>query len=378
MPRRAGRQLRTIPRAVRAGRARAKVLPPPARVDGARLRDLLREVAADVDLVEVPVDRKPWTTSRVRVATGEQVSWFAWGRCLLIKPLAVGVDTGLALLCRIGDGLPTNSERATMTLTADRDGAVEFGGRMPAWTREDGTLGLDRVPYRLMSGGLGAVVVRWAPGTDVRAALDSLAARDPSGLCAAEVRRLDSPPQLPPGWHCHPWVPRTEVFSAGAEGVAVNSVDGGGIIRHPAAAPLTPDLRLRWSWRIDELPSRMPEDTAISHDYLSVAVEFDNGLDLTWQWSHSLPLGLAYPCPLDYWRKYETHIVARTGSADLGRWISEERPVLADYRAAIRGPAPANVVRVWLIAVSFIQGRTGRGEFRDIELVDGDRVARVT
>jgi Protein of unknown function (DUF3047) len=35
--------------------------------------------------------------------------------------------------------------------------------------------------------------------------------------------------------------------------------------------------------------------------------------------------------------------MARTGTADLGRWIDEERPVLADHRAAIGGPRR----RVW-------------------------------
>jgi len=135
--------------------------------------------------------------------------------------------------------------------------------------------------------------------------------------------------------------------------------------------------RLRWSWRLDELPSRLPEDTAITHDYLSVALEFDDGQDLTWHWSCSLPRGVAYRCPLEHWRHREAHIVARSGQADLGRWIDEERPVLADHRVAIGGPAPTRVVRAWLIAVSCFQMGEGRGEFAAIELVDGDDVVRV-
>src|SRR6185369_8546548 len=98
--------------------------------------------------------------------------------------------------------------------------------------------------------------------------------------------------------------------------------------------------------------------TKFSHDYVSIALEFDDGRDLTWHWSSTLPDGFAYPCPFDYWRKLETHIVIRSGTEDLDRWVEEERPVLSDYRAAVHQPAPARVVNAWLIAVSYVQGGT--------------------
>jgi hypothetical protein len=87
---------------------------------------------------------------------------------------------------------------------------------------------------------------------------------------------------------------------------------------------------------------------------------------------------MAYRCPLEHWRHRETHIVARSGAADLGRWIDEERCVLTDHQVAIGGRAPARVVRAWLISVSCFQMGVGRGEFGGIELVDGDRVDRVS
>jgi hypothetical protein len=73
----------------------------------------------------------------------------------------------------------------------------------------------------------------------------------------------------------------------------------------------------------------------------------------------------------------ETHVVVRTGTANLGRWVEEERPVLADHRAAIGGATPTHVVRAWLISLSFFQGGEARGEFGRIELVDGDQVVHV-
>ena len=150
-----------------------------------------------------------------------------------------------------------------------------------------------------------------------------------------------------------------------------------GILCRPADVPLTPTLQLRWSWRIDELPASLPEDTLLTHDYLSVALEFDDGRDLTWYWSCALPAGFAYHCPLDHWRHRETHVVVRSGTTDLGRWVDEERTVLADHKVAIGGRTPARVVRAWLIAVSLFQAGEGRGEFGRIELVDGDNIVRV-
>jgi hypothetical protein len=69
--------------------------------------------------------------------------------------------------------------------------------------------------------------------------------------------------------------------------------------------------------------------------------------------------------------------VVRTGSTNLGSWIDEERGVLTDHQAAIGGPAPARVVNAWLIGASLIQGGRPRGEFRNIELIDGDTVLRI-
>jgi len=241
----------------------------------------------------------------------------------------------------------------------------------------DGTITTDRIPYRAMAGTLSAVVARWAPGTDPRHALESIAGRDPSGLCAAEAARLADPPAPPAGWDTHPLTGREQAFFPTGSGITVDARWTSAIIRHPAEMTLTPALRLRWSWRVGTLPSRLPEDTALTHDYLSVALEFDDGQDLTWYWSCCLPEGFSYRCPLPHWRRRETHIVARSGTAGLGRWTDEERPVLADHQAAIGGPAPSRVVRAWLIAQTVPQAGHAAGEFGRIELVDGNQKLRV-
>lgn len=379
--RRARRQLATVTRAVGAGRSRAKSQQAGTRVDGESLLEVVRAVGADAELIRVPVNRPPWTPTRIRVDVGDQITWLAWGHVDLIKPLGTSVGPSLGLLCRVGNGKPVDSGRSTRTFAADCDGLVQFAGRSPGWVQEDGSIAVDRVPHRLpyraLTGALTAIVVRWPPETDPRAALASVASSDQSGLCAAEAARLANRPQPPPGWHPHPATGKEEIWAPAGHGVSLDCNNSAGILRHPADAALTPTLRLRWSWRIDELPSQLPEDTKITHDYLSIALEFDDGQDLTWYWSTALPEGFAYRCPFDYWRKLETHIVVRTGPTDLGSWVDEERGVLADHQAAIGGPAPTRVVNAWLIGVSFVQGGRARAEFRNIELVDGDTVLRI-
>jgi pimeloyl-ACP methyl ester carboxylesterase len=373
------RQASTLMRAVRAGRARAKSDPgrDGVPVDGDVLRGLVAIVATDARLVQVPVNQPPWTPAGLAVAAGEDVSWLAWGSLYFLRPLGAALRPRLVLRGRVGDGVPVEGERDTVTFRADRTGELRLGSAYPGELQADGTITMDRIPYRAMSGTLSAVVARWSPGRDPRSALASIAERDRSGLCAAEAARLADPPAPPGGWDTHPLTGREQAFFPTGSGIAVNASWTSAIIRHPAEMTLTPTLRLQWSWRVDTLPSQLPEDTPLTHDYLSVALEFDDGQDLTWYWSRCLPEGFSYRCPLPHWRRRETHIVARTGSGDLGRWIDEERPVLADHQVAIGGPMPSRVVRAWLIAQTVPQAGHAVGEFSRIELIDQDQTLRV-
>lgn len=371
------RQAVTIVRAVRAGRARVRATAADPTVDGPKLQDLIGEVAAEARLITVQGNCRPWIPIGMRVTEGDAITWLAWGQAFLIQPIGVGVRPSLGMFGRVEGGRPQASPRQTFTFTADRDGQIEFGGRLPGELHEDGSIAVDRVPYGLMRGGFTAVVARWAPTIDPGVALGTIAARDSSGLCAIEVARLAAPPQPPRGWAHHPLLGCEDVYRASANSIKSECRHSNAIIRRPSEAALTPTLRLRWTWRVDELPSRLPEDTTLTHDYLSVALEFDDGRDLTWQWSCALPEGFAYPCPLEHWRHRETHIVVRTGLEDLGRWVHDERCVLADHQAAIGGSPPARVVRSWLLSGSLFQAGTARAEFGRMELVDSDRVIRV-
>ena len=377
--RRGTRQALTVLHAVRAGRARARSDPwrQVAPIDGAALRDLVATVAEEARLVSIPVNRPPWRPTGLTVAAGQQVTWLAWGRLYLVGPLGVGVRPRLVLRGRVGEGPPQDSSCDTVSFRADRSGELRLGSAMPGEMQPDGAITTDRFPYRACSGALTAVVARWAEGTDPAEALGWIAHGDASGLCAAEAGRLAALPTPPAGWDNHPLIGSEQAFFPSDGGMAARGDRTVSIIRHAAEIPLTPSLRLQWTWKLEELPSRLPEDTTLTHDYLSVALEFDDGRDLTWYWSAGLPVGASYPCPLPHWRRRETHVVVRTGTTDLGRWVDEDRPVLADHRAAIGGPVPGRVVRAWLISCTFPQAGHTAGEFKRIQLVDGTRTLRV-
>ena len=374
--RRSVRQAATIARAVRAGRERVKRAPPAVPIDGAVLLGLLSEVTADVQLVHVPASRPVWTTTAVYVNAGELVTWLAWGVASVARPLGVGVGPHFALGGRIRGGAIQASARDTFSFTADRHGPVELASLFPGELQPDGSIATDRIPYWTMAGGFSVVVARWPHGADPSACLRAMAGRDASGLCAAEAARLADPPKAPPGWDYHPLLRPADTFAPSERGMAVRVRGAVGIVCREVDMPLTSTLRVRWSWRVDALPSALPEDTTLTHDYLSVAVEFDDGQDLTWYWSSALPEGFSYRCPFEHWRRRETHVVVRSGTSDLGQWVEEERPVLTDHQVAIGGAAPERVVRVWLIACSFLQGNEGGGQFGWIELVDREKGVR--
>jgi len=118
------------------------------------------------------------------------------------------------------------------------------------------------------------------------------------------------------------------------------------------------------------------EDTAPSHDYLSIAVEFDNGRDITYYWSRSLPVGMGYDCPLPDWKDREYHIVIRTGEKGLGEWHDERRNLFDDYKHYLGDP-PGKIVRVWLIANSIFQRNPGICDYSDISLHGPEGETRV-
>jgi hypothetical protein len=164
-----------------------------------------------------------------------------------------------------------------------------------------------------------------------------------------------------------------QIFRAEAAGpqparICCQTAQDVGILQYPVDVALDRSTQLTWAWKAEELPSKLREDSLPTHDYLSIAVEFDNGRDLTYMWSAALPEGKVFPCPLPWWDKRETHQVVRSDLAKLGAWLEEKQPVLDDYERAIGGELPKRIVAVWLIAVSAFQRGKGICSYARIRL----------
>ena len=312
-----------------------------------------------------------WVDTKVQVATGQTVTLLATGQVWLSREVNLAFPPSIALWYRIGDGSVARCVSNTGTFIAYRSGTLSLISKPPGeWADTSGNF-LPDYPNRGASGGLLVAALAWSGNID--AGLEAFAARDTSGIAESERARRANEKPLPTGWQPLWRVGHTRMFHEAAEPdgkrlIVCRCDNDAAILKYPVDVPLTGNTRLAWSWRIERLPSEHPENTLPNHDYLSVAVEFENGQDLTYYWSHSLPVGSSFRCPISWWDKHETHIVRRSGAQGLGQWISEEQQILPDYEKAVGGTLPKRVVGVWLIALSAFQRKIGQASYRDLQL----------
>jgi hypothetical protein len=333
---------------------------------------------AEMRFVSLPGDVPPWTETSVRVRPGEELSLLASGRLVLAEALDLWMPPRFALWARIGGRGPiVNGTRDTTSFAAAHDGLLELALYNGEWATPDGVLATPVEAYGGSGGVVEVLAIRWRGSA--AAGITALARALPADeLLAMEAERLAYAVAPPGGWR-HLWfLGPTESFANetgddGRAAIRVDTANDVGILQKPVDFALGPSTTLAWRWRVDELPAVAGENDPIAHDYTSLALEFENGQDLTWYWSAGLPVGTHYRCPLATWAARETHWVLRSGAEGLGCWHEERRMVAADYRAAVGADVPARVVGVWLIAVSIFGHRRGRATFADVVLRDGDR-----
>lgn len=282
-----------------------------------------------------------WTSTGLKVSRGQAFRVEAQGHLWLAKPLGLVVDPCSTIYLRIGG-------RGLRKLIAD-DAVYEAWG--------DGEV-------EVLSKGLSEFA------DEDGALLPGRRAKQPGGislrLTASDAAA--SPTGQPADWRYLWRIGDGRIYTGDPDDIAVSTQGDVGILQREVDVALTEQTELSWDWLVDQLPSALPEDLAFTHDYLSIAVEFDNGRDLTWMWSAGLPHDHVFRCPLGWWCDRETHWVLRSGSQGLGQWHSERRKVLADYRAALGDPLPQRIVRIWLIANSVFQRRHGKARFAKIRL----------
>lgn len=347
-----------------------------ARRERAGLRDWFRSFSPsfgsavrDAQVIELEASTLPWLDTGIDLAEGDWVTTLAAGRFVASDALDIWVGPQFQLWMRVGeDGTIFNGARDTHSFRAPAAGRLYFGNAMPGqWHDAHGRIATPLADYAKAVGGLTVVVLRW--NADAASGVAGLAGHDGAGLLSAEAARLSEQVEAPPGWSYLWFLGQSDIFrrTSDADGhrcIACHTERNVAILQHDAVLDLRPGTHLRWSWKVDELPSRLPENTQASHDYLSVAVEFENGRDITYTWSPELAAGTGYWCPLPSWKDREFHVVVRSGGQGLGEWLEEDRDLYADYRRYM-GEPPARIVRLWLIAVSIFQRGTGRASFRD-------------
>ena len=282
-----------------------------------------------------------WRPTSRKVRQGERFRLTARGHQWRAKPLGLVIEPQATLWMRIGGGTIRKVLEADATYEAWGDGEIEvFSKSLSEWADQNGAL----LPGKRQL---------QKPGISV------------------DIRATGQPPTAPNAlseW-AHLWrLGEGRIFTVDGGTVRVSTQGDVGILRKEVDVPLRESTRLSWEWLIDSLPSEIAEDLAFTHDYLSLAIEFDNGRDLTYMWSAELPVGRTFRCPLNWWCERETHVVARSGRVGLGSWQREAREPAADYREALGGPPPQRIIAIWIIANTVFQRGQGTATFRNISL----------
>lgn len=314
-----------------------------------------------------------WKSAGLSVRVGDEISLFAEGEVDMGLPRPL--SPSMFLWLRIGeDGKAFNIASDEFTFVADRDGDLFMAVRPVGfyWEDERGSFprGFQGVPDYPVSARAEAVVWRASAEDGLRSL-----ARAGGDRYARGLRHLSFDPVLPSHfdylWNLGSSLVFEEFRQGGRVGIRALPEISAGIVKRALDIPLTETTRIDFEWRYQNLPALGPETEARYHDYLSIAVEFDNGQDLSWLWSDHLAAGTSFRCPLPWWDQRETHIVLQHGQRGLGDWHSHSRPVAEDYAEAVGGSMPQRIVGVWFINAGLFGGPGGEAAFANVVLRDG-------
>ena len=330
--------------------------------------------------VFLPADSGGWIDTGLAVSRGQSVTLLSHGRIWLSREADLCFGANITLWYRIAGGVIARSPGNSVTFQASASDTLSLIVKPPGeWANRQGDFLAD-YPHAGADGGVLVAVLIW--NGPVTRGLSAFAGLDASRIAASELSRIAEQVRRPPGWEPLWRVGETGMFRESADDtggtvISCECCNDAAILKYPVDVELTETTRLSWSWRVRRLPSRIAENSLAGHDYVSVAVEFDNGQDLTWLWSVNLPVGTTFRCPIPWRDRHETHVVSRTGTGELGVWMSESKLVQAGYRDAVGGDLPRRVVGVWLISLSPFQRGVAAWDCRDIELLGKEATVRI-
>ena len=128
---------------------------------------------------------------------------------------------------------------------------------------------------------------------------------------------------------------------------------------------------LEWQWRALILPDKGNEMKKATDDsVLGLYVVFGTQpfiKAVKYVWSTTLPIGLSLESPFSSSTRM---IVLERGDAFLGKWVSEKRDVLADYRRLFGGNGDALVARgIAILTDSDNTASRASGDYGDIDVL---------
>lgn len=327
--------------------------------------------------VVLPAQQPPWVGSQMHLEPGDEISYFVEGRVYANKFLDIYLNPSLQVWCKVGaQGEIFRGTRASHSFVAESAGELTFGNYFPNdWSDTQGTRKQSDDVYRELTGEFKILVVRWARSAEI-GLRELKACGDLQGRATAELERIAQGDTTPVGWRYLWHLGPAEIYKAKESDKAEACIHchthaNVGILQKEVDLALKENTEISWRWCIDQLPSTIREDAVPSHDYLSLAIEFDNGRDITYYWSATLPKDTGYDCPLPNWKGIEYHVVVRSGNEGLGQWQDERRNLYQDYKKYM-GEPPARITRVWLIANSIFQRGEGSCDYAGITLHGND------
>lgn len=314
-----------------------------------------------------------WKSTDIQVTSGDEITIFGEG--LVNMGLPNALEPKQYLWARLGSEGPVfNLAANAFTFRAKHSGDLQLAVRPMGvyWEDRHGTFPADFhgvPPYPLKAS---AQVILWqGEATD---GLRAMQASDPDKYGGA-LKAIEQDRTLPEGFEYLWYLSQSNVFSgfdqADRSGIIAHSTNDAGIVKRPLDIPLTPSTRLDFEWLYSDVRALGPESEAQFHDYMSIAIEFDNGQDITWLWSNHLDLGSSFTCPLPWWDQRETHIVLQAGQTGLGEWHRHNRPIAEDYASAVGGEMPKRITGIWFINSGVFGSPKGEARFANAKIVDG-------
>ena len=209
--------------------------------------------------MRVPSNQKPWLDTGIDLAAGETVTTIGSGQTLLTgTPLSFGAD--FQLWYRIGpNGEAFRGTRATNSFTVETPGRLYVASYFPGeWSTRQGDLATPDEAYAGVTGDLDMLILRWQG--EPLDGLERLAALgDVDDLLALEIDRLLNPVLPPKGWDYLWFIGPAETYRSCRtdrhdKAICCHTDNNAALLIKDAVLPLKPNTRLRWSWRMDELP----------------------------------------------------------------------------------------------------------------------------